>query len=178
MEQGERSPRSSFTLRTHRPGDMGLIVSRHGALYAEEYGWNERFEALVARVAADFLENYKPTLERCWLAERDGTFLGSIVLAQDRESSNTAKLRLLLVEPSARGKGLGATLLQQGIDFARDAGYQRIVLWTQNVLTSARRLYQKAGFRLMRQDNEENFGAKMTNEHWEMSISKHGGPKP
>lgn len=132
-----------YTLRTHRPGDIGRIIHRHATLYEKEYGWGTKMEALVCKVGAEFLDNYDASKDRCWIAERNDQFLGCIVLVRDRELVNTAKLRLLLVEPSARGLGLGRALIEQCTRFARETGYARIRLWTQNVLVSARRLYSR-----------------------------------
>ena len=166
-EDGKLRP---FMLRTHRPGDMGWIVHRHGALYAQEYGWDERFEALVARITADFIDQYDPSSERCWIAERDGEFLGCVFLVKDREAEKTARLRLLLVEPSARGLGVGRTLVAQCTHLARQAGYERIVLWTNSVLTSARRIYEHAGYRLIREEEHASFGKKLTGQYWELLL--------
>lgn len=161
----------NVVLRTHRPGDIGFIIHRHGVLYAEQYGWDERFEALVARIAADFIDNYDETKERCWIAERDGAYLGCIMLVNEKSEKNTAKLRLLLVEPSARGLGLGTQLIQQCIDFAKEKHYHRIVLWTQSILGSARRLYLGLGFKLVQEEAHESFGPKLTGESWELVLS-------
>ncbi len=147
LQTSETPAAGPVILRTHRPGDIGWVVERHGLLYSQEYGWNERFEALVARIAADFIDQLEPSRESCWIAERDGTRLGCVFLVQDREHSTpslpTARLRLLLVEPSARGLGLGRTLVQQCTTFARSVEYRRIILWTNSVLTSARRIYER-----------------------------------
>ena len=160
-----------FVLRTHRPGDIGWIIHRHGALYYEEYGWDERFEALVANIGADFINNYDPESERCWIAEKDGKFLGCIMLVKDRSSKgDAAKLRLLLVEPSARGLGVGRSLVRQCTEFARQVGYTRIVLWTNSVLTSARRLYAAEGYQHIQSEEHESFGFKLVGESWQLKL--------
>jgi GNAT superfamily N-acetyltransferase len=163
----DRRP-AAYTLRPHQPGDMGWVVHRHGALYAQEYGWNERFEALVARVVADFVEHFDPARERCWIAERNGEIVGSIFVVA--KSKTVAKLRLLLVEPSARGLGLGSRLVDEVIQFARRAGYRKIVLWTQRELTAARRIYAAKGFALVATEDHATFGVPLLSETWEMRL--------
>ncbi|KAH8692073.1 acetyltransferase [Talaromyces proteolyticus] len=173
MKDGEQpSKPAGFSLRTHRPGDMGWITHRHGVLYATEYGWDERFEALVARVTADFIDHYDGDLEKCWIAESNngGEFLGCVMLVNDRERSRTAKLRLLLVEPSARGLGVGRGLVRQCVRFAQEAGYERVVLWTNSVLTSARYIYQSEGFEMVQMEEHETFGVKLFGETWQLVI--------
>ncbi|KAJ5371271.1 acyl-CoA N-acyltransferase [Penicillium cataractarum] len=170
MGSTDQPPDRQFVLRTHRPGDIGWIIHRHGILYSQEYGWDERFEALVATIAADFINQYDPESERCWIAEKDGNPLGCIMLVKDRSSQNTAKLRLLLVEPSARGLGVARALVRQCRTFAKEVGYERIVLWTNQVLTSARRLYASEGYRCVQEEEHESFGFKLVGESWELSL--------
>lgn len=158
----------AYALRDLRPGDIGWIVHRHGVLYSREYGWDDRFEALVAKVAADFVLGRDPRRERAWVAERGGRFLGCVFLAQ--QSAEEARLRLLLVEPEARGMGLGTRLVGECVDFARAAGYRRIGLWTNDVLTAARRIYVRAGFQLMRAEPHALFGDGLTGESWELAL--------
>ena len=168
-ESTARQPNPNpYTLRTHRPGDMGWIVHRHGVLYSKEYGWDERFEAIVAHVVADFVDNFDPVHERCWVAERNGEIVGSVFVV--RKSKTVAKLRLLLVEPSARGLGLGSRLVNEVIGFSRNAGYKKIVLWTHPELISARKIYKAAGFELVAEETHQLFGQPMTAETWAMKL--------
>lgn len=161
--------RTPYILRSHQSGDMGWVVHRHGVLYAEEYRYDERFEALVADIAAKFIQNFDSKGERCWIAERDGEIAGSVFLV--RQSKTVAKLRLLLVEPSARGLGIGGRLVEECKRFAQRAGYRKIVLWTQSELPAARHIYRKAGFRLMRQKKHDSWGRQgLISEIWELKL--------
>ena len=165
---GRRADEGNVTLRTHRYGDMAWVVARQIEIYAQEYGWGARFEALMIRIAADILENFDPARERIWIAEADGERVGSVCVIA--ESNSTARLRLLLVEPKARGLGLGKKLVEQCIEFARAAGFRKMTLWTQDVLHAARRIYEKAGFRLIERKKHRDFGVALVGETWELDL--------
>jgi DNA-binding MarR family transcriptional regulator/N-acetylglutamate synthase-like GNAT family acetyltransferase len=160
--------RGPVVLRSQRPGDIGMVTQRHGALYAEEYGWNERFEALVASILGKFIEDFKPQRERCWIAERDGEFLGCVFVVE--KDKHTAQLRALLVEPSARGLGLGKQLVAECIRFARQKRYRKMVLWTNSVLDAARHVYQSFGFQLVKQGKLRAFGKNLVEQTWELDL--------
>ena len=155
-------------LRRHHPGGMGGAVRRHAVLYAEEYGWDESFEALVAEIVAKFIQHFDPKWERCWLAEMNGEVVGSVFLV--KQSATVAKLRLLYVEPKARGLGIGVRLVDECIRFARRTGYQKMTLWTNSILTAARGIYVKAGFQLVAAEPYHGFGHDLVGETWELTL--------
>jgi len=173
----DKNPRQPpYLLRAHRPGDIGWVIERHGALYAREYRWDMRFEALVAHIAARFIEQFDASREACWIAERDHANIGCVFLVQARNEATdapiegVAQLRLLLVEPSARGLGIGGRLVDECERFARQAGYTRIVLWTNSVLLAARGIYAKAGYRLLKSEPHTSFGHALVGETWELPL--------
>ena len=168
LASDENSDAPAYTIRSHRPGDMGWITYRHGVLYWKEYGWDERFEAIVARVVADFIDNFDPEREHCWIAERQGEIVGSIFVVA--KTKTVAKLRLLLVEPSARGLGIGSRLVDEVIQFSKKAGYKRIELWTHPELVSARKIYKAAGFELIAEETHHLFGNPLRAETWSMKL--------
>ena len=159
-----------LVLRPHRVGDMGWVVHREGIGYAEQFGWSETFEALVAKIVEDFITSFDPARERCWMAEIDGQNVGHIFLVRHPTQPETARLRLLFVEPCARGRGVGEVLVNECIRFARSAGYRKIVLWTQSILTAAHRIYQKAGFRLVKEEPHRSFGHDLIGQEWELDL--------
>lgn len=164
-----RDTSEPYLLRQHQPGDMGWITHRHGVLYSQEYGYDERFEALVAKIAGEFIEHLDPARERCWIAERQGEIVGSVFLV--KQSATVAKLRLLYVEPSARGLGIGARLVDECIRFARRARYRKITLWTQSELLAARRIYEKAGFEVVGKERHRSFSRdNLVSETWELRL--------
>ncbi|MEA2980356.1 MAG: hypothetical protein QOF09_2179 [Alphaproteobacteria bacterium] len=168
MIASEPKAESRIMLRQPRPGDLGWVVARHAELYAREYGWGENFEGLCAQIVADFASKYDPNRECCWIAEMDGQNVGSVFLVSDSE--HVARLRLLLVDPVARGRGLGTRLTAECVRFARQAGYRSITLWTHSVLTAARHVYERAGFCLTSSEKRKSFGQDVVSEHWDLTL--------
>ena len=164
----EAPRKTGYSLRAPRPGDFGWIVKRNAEIYAEEYGWQAPFEGVCAQIVADFANKFDPKWERCWIAEMDGENVGCIFVAKDSET--TARIRLLIVEPKARGLGLGVRLVDECIRFARSAGYRKMTLWTHSVLTAARHIYEKAGFKLMRSERHQDWGPPVVSEHWDLDL--------
>ncbi|PFG24226.1 MarR family transcriptional regulator with acetyltransferase activity [Pseudomonas lurida] len=158
----------SYLLRDPQPGDMGLVVQQQAALYAREYGWNWEFEALVAEIVAKYLREFEPASERCWIAEKDGEVVGSVFVI--RHDDTTAKLRMLYVDASARGMGIGQRLVDECVRFAQQVGYTRMLLWTVDILTEARKLYQKAGFELVEEEPMISFGKSLVSQTWARAL--------
>ncbi len=179
LGSAEEHPTAACSLRSLRPGDIGWVTHRHGVLYADAYGYDERFEALVAEIAAHFVQAFDVRRERCWIAERNGEMLGCVFLVS--KSATVAKLRLLLVEPAARGAGLGGRLVDECIAFARAAGYRKIELWTQSELLAARRIYEQRGFQRIAEEAHRSFGRDLVAETWELRLRRdktRGGRAP
>jgi DNA-binding MarR family transcriptional regulator/N-acetylglutamate synthase-like GNAT family acetyltransferase len=169
---GDQTPRRvPYILRPHQPGDIGWAIQQHGLLYAQQYGWDETFEALAAEVAAKFIRDFDPKCERAWIAEKDGENVGCVFLV--KQSDDVAKLRMLLVHPKARGLGIGKRLVEECIRFAQQKGYKKITLWTNDILTTARHIYQQEGFKLVAEEPHKSFGHHMVGETWELDLSAH-----
>jgi DNA-binding MarR family transcriptional regulator/GNAT superfamily N-acetyltransferase len=168
IDNASSDERISYIIRQPQAGDMGWVVQSNGALYAQEYGWDETYEALVAQIVADFVKNYDSTKERCWIAEKDGENIGAVFLV--KKSKHLAKLRLLIVYPTARGLGIGKRLVEECTRFAAQAGYKKITLWTNSVLIAARNIYQKAGYRLVKSEKHHSFGKDLLGETWELEL--------
>ena len=166
--------KTSYLLRPHQPGDMGWIVHRQAILYADEYGWDGTYEALAAEIVAQFIKNFDPKRERAWVAEKDGERVGAVFVA--KRSDQIAKLRLLHVERQARGLGIGKRLVEECIRFARQAGYQKMTLWTQSILHAARHIYEKAGFQVVHEEKHHSFGKDLTAETWELNLTTTASP--
>lgn len=164
----QAEPKSPYLLRQHQPGDLGWVIQRQAILYVLEYGWDDTYEALAAEIVAQFIKSHDPKRERCWIAEKDSARVGAVLVA--RGSDEVAKLRLLHVEPEARGLGIGKRLVQESIKFGRFAGYQKMTLWTQSILEAARHIYKDAGFQLVREEQHHSFGKDLTGETWEIEL--------
>ncbi len=164
---GEARP-PVLILRPHRPGDMGWVTSANAEIYAREYGWDTSYEALVAKITAEFIENFDPKRERCWIAEMDGERVGSVFVV--RKTDAIAKLRLLIIDPKARGLGLGKRFVDECLRFAKEAGYSSMTLWTQSILTAARAIYARAGFKLVAEEPHHSFGVDLIGETWERAL--------
>lgn len=160
---------AAVLLRGHQPGDIGWVISRHGALYAQEYGWNMEFEALVARICADFIDNFDASSERAWIAEIDGERVGCCFVV--RKSKTVAQLRMVLLDPKARGLGIGKQMVAQAIAFARARGYKKMTLWTNDCLHAARAIYVAAGFKLVHEEKHYSFGLDLIGQNWDLSLS-------
>jgi DNA-binding MarR family transcriptional regulator len=167
--EAPRADRAPYLLRTMlHPGDIGWVIARHGTLYAREYGWDESFEGFVAEICARFVEKFNPKRERCWFAERDGSNVGCVFLVE--KSQTVSQLRMLLVDPSARGLGIGKRLVEECIAFAGSCGYRKMTLWTNDILHSARRIYEDAGFRLTKEERHHSFGHDLVGQVWDLEI--------
>jgi DNA-binding MarR family transcriptional regulator/GNAT superfamily N-acetyltransferase len=162
------APAPAIVLRPHRPGDMGWVTSANAMLYAQEYGWDISYEALVGKITAEFIEKFDPARERCWIAEMNGERVGSVFCVA--KTPEIAKLRLLIIDPRARGRGLGKRLVEECMRFAKDSGYRRMTLWTQSILTAARGIYAKAGFQLVAEEPHHSFGVDLIGETWERDL--------
>lgn len=162
------TPKAAYLLRAPQPGDLGQVIALHGRLYAHEYGWNEEFEGLVAEIVAKFIHDYDPKWERFWIAEMDGQVVGSVCIV--KKSATVAKLRLLIVDPKARGLGMGNRLVEECIRFARQAGYKKMTLWTNSILTAARHIYTKAGFQLTVKEQHHSYGHDLIGETWDLDL--------
>ncbi|MEZ5428474.1 MAG: helix-turn-helix domain-containing GNAT family N-acetyltransferase [Pyrinomonadaceae bacterium] len=158
----------SFVLRNPNPGDFGWVVQKNGEIYAEEYHWDEEYECLVAEIVAEFIKNFDGKKERCWIAEKDGENIGAVFLV--KKDDEIAKLRLLIVDPKARGLGIGKRLVQECTRFAKTVGYKKITLWTNNVLIAARNIYEKEGYKLVKSETHRSFGQDLTGETWELDL--------
>ena len=168
MSSESFSGNAPFVLRPPRPGDLGWVVSRHAVLYGEEYGWGGPFEGMCAQIVADFVQHLDPRRERCWIAERNGENVGSVFLVKDSDA--VARMRLLLVDPKARGLGIGVRLVEECIAFARQAGYRKLTLWTHSVLAAARNIYERAGFKLVESKPHNSWGKEVIGETWDLEL--------